>query len=141
VRNVLRDLQTAGKTVFLNSHLLQEVEMVCDRVAILDRGVLRSVGSLAEIAPKQLEGVELELELAGAQEAIARVMQQRSVSRREQIGEHVYRFVVRLPDQAAVDRCIDDLRREQISIVGLSRRRITLEDAFLEILAHPAEPK
>ena len=139
VRNVLRDLKAAGKTVFLNSHLLQEVEMVCDRVAILDKGVLRSVGSLAEIAPQQLEGVELELELAGAVEAIERIMGQLSVSKREQLGENQFRLVVRLPDQAAVDRCVDDLRREQISVVGLSRHRITLEDAFLEILAQPAE--
>jgi ABC-2 type transport system ATP-binding protein len=139
VRNVLRGLQAAGKTVFLNSHLLQEVEMVCDRVAILDKGVLRSVGSLAEITPKQMAGVELELELTGAVEAIERVMGQHSVSKRERSGENQFRLVARLADQAAVDRCIDDLRREQISIVGMSRRRITLEDAFLEILAQPAE--
>jgi ABC-2 type transport system ATP-binding protein len=141
VRNVLRDLKAAGKTVFLNSHLLQEVEMICDRVAILDKGVLRSVGSLAEIAPKQLEGVELELELTGTVDAVEKVMSQQSVSKRERLGESHFRLVVRLPDQAAVDRCIDDLRREQVSIVGLSRRRITLEDAFLEILGQATESK
>jgi ABC-2 type transport system ATP-binding protein len=141
VRNVLRDLQAAGKTVFLNSHLLQEVEMVCDRVAILDKGLLCSVGSLAEIAPRQLEGIELQLELVGAVEAIERVMGQRSVSKRERLGENQFRLAARLSDQAEVDRCIDELRHEQISIVDLSRRRITLEDAFLEILAQSAQPQ
>ncbi len=38
VRDLIRKLKAEGKTIFLNSHLLSEVEMVCDRVAILDRG-------------------------------------------------------------------------------------------------------
>jgi ABC-2 type transport system ATP-binding protein len=138
VRNVLRELQESGKTVFLNSHLLQEVEMVCDRVAILDRGILRSVGALAEIAPQRLEGVDLELELAGEPEPIARALGDRTVSQREPVGDHV-RLTIRLADQAAVNACVDDLRREQISIVGMARHRVTLEDAFLEILAQSAE--
>jgi hypothetical protein len=50
-----------------------------------------------------------------------------------------FRLGVRLADQDAVDLCIDDLRRQQISIIGMSRRRISLEEAFLEILAQPAE--
>jgi ABC-2 type transport system ATP-binding protein len=43
VRDLIRGLSARGMTVFLNSHLLSEVEMVCDRVAIIDRGnVVRS---------------------------------------------------------------------------------------------------
>ena len=40
VRGYLTDLKRQGKTIFLNSHILQEVELICDRVAILDKGVL-----------------------------------------------------------------------------------------------------
>ena len=114
--------------------------MVCDRVAILDRGVLRSVGSLAEIAPRQLEGVDLELELVGDEGAIRKAIGDRAVSRREQAGDRL-RITVRLADQTAVNHCVDDLRRGQISIIGLARHRVTLEDAFLEILARPAETR
>src|SRR5436190_3592630 len=49
VRGYLKELKEQGKTVFLNSHILQEVELVCDRVAILDKGVLRRVANVAEI--------------------------------------------------------------------------------------------
>ncbi len=138
VRNVLRELQESGKTVFLNSHLLQEVEMVCNRVAILDRGVLRSVGSLAEIAPKRLASVDLVLELVGDEAAISAALGDRTINRREPVGDG-QRVTVRLADQAAVDACVDDLRRARVSIVGMARHRVTLEDAFLEILAQPAE--
>src|SRR5579872_5110828 len=49
VREVLRSLKAAGTAVFLNSHLLTEVEQVCDRVAIVARGRVVAEGTIAEI--------------------------------------------------------------------------------------------
>jgi ABC-2 type transport system ATP-binding protein len=46
VRSIIRNLRDAGTTVFLNSHLLTEVERVCDRVAIVDRGRVLASGAL-----------------------------------------------------------------------------------------------
>jgi ABC-type multidrug transport system ATPase subunit len=52
VRDLIRGLSARGMTVFLNSHLLSEVEMVCDRVAIIDRGNVVRSGRL--LAPRPL---------------------------------------------------------------------------------------
>jgi ABC-2 type transport system ATP-binding protein len=49
VRDLIRSLRERGMTVFLNSHLLSEVEMVCDRVAIVDRGRVVRSGRLDEL--------------------------------------------------------------------------------------------
>ena len=49
MRQIIRDLQNRGVTIFLNSHLLQEVEMICQRVAILDKGQLRYCGPVSTI--------------------------------------------------------------------------------------------
>jgi ABC-2 type transport system ATP-binding protein len=49
LRDLLRNLATAGSTVFLSSHLLGEVEQVCHRVAVVDRGRLVSVGTVDEL--------------------------------------------------------------------------------------------
>lgn len=49
VREILRDLRRAGTAVFLNSHLLTEVEQVCDRIAIVTRGRVVAHGSVSEI--------------------------------------------------------------------------------------------
>ncbi|MBV9326527.1 MAG: ABC transporter ATP-binding protein [Chloroflexi bacterium] len=49
VRDLIRSLRAEGMTVFLNSHLLSEVEMVCDRVAIVDRGRVVRSGRLEEL--------------------------------------------------------------------------------------------
>jgi ABC-2 type transport system ATP-binding protein len=49
VRDLIRSLRAEGTTVFLNSHLLSEVELVCDRVAIVDRGRVVRSGRLPEL--------------------------------------------------------------------------------------------
>jgi ABC-2 type transport system ATP-binding protein len=49
VRDLIRGFRARGMTVFLNSHLLSEVEMVCDRVAIVDRGRVVSGGRLSDL--------------------------------------------------------------------------------------------
>ncbi len=55
VREVIRTLQARGTAVILNSHLLSEVEMVCDRVAIVDRGRVVRSGRLDELVGGSLE--------------------------------------------------------------------------------------
>jgi len=49
VKNLLRELAAAGATVFLSSHLLHEVEQVCDEVAVLDHGRLVTTGPVASL--------------------------------------------------------------------------------------------
>jgi ABC-2 type transport system ATP-binding protein len=134
VRQIINSLKEKGKTVFLNSHLLQEVEMVCDRVAILHKGVLRSLGRPQEIAPDRIEGIDLELELKGPPEAAREAVGNRQMLRSEAVAEGHYRLVVRLDEDRQVDELVDDLRSRRVSIVHLARRRVTLEDAFLRII-------
>lgn len=49
-REILLELKRRGKTIFISSHILSEVETVCDRVAILEKGELRKVGTLQELS-------------------------------------------------------------------------------------------
>ncbi|WP_025698023.1 ABC transporter ATP-binding protein [Paenibacillus forsythiae] len=53
VRNILEKLKERGKTIFLNSHLLEEVELLCDRMALLNNGVILRHGSVSEVLRKQ----------------------------------------------------------------------------------------
>jgi ABC-2 type transport system ATP-binding protein len=133
VRELLLDLKRQGKTIFLNSHLLQEVELICDHVAILDEGRLRFVGTIDEVT-SQTMGDDVELELAAPETEVRAALEHydnAAVQRRDE-----NRFLVTLPlaEQAAVDDCVDNLRQHGVSIVGLTRRRATLEDAFLKIV-------
>ncbi|MDO8671416.1 MAG: ABC transporter ATP-binding protein [Dehalococcoidia bacterium] len=55
VRDLIRQLAADGCTVFLNSHLLSEVELVCDRVAIVDKGKVMAMGTLSDLLSSQTE--------------------------------------------------------------------------------------
>ncbi|QDV27646.1 ABC transporter ATP-binding protein [Aureliella helgolandensis] len=132
IRRIITRLKNQGKTVFLNSHILQEVELVCDRVAILATGKLRGVGTPSELTT-QFHGAlsaRLCIEVSGAPEVL------------EQIGPQLDAELQPLPDgrwqltahadsQSDVDRTVDRLRSSNLSIHKLERKRPTLEEVFL----------
>jgi len=59
VRDLILSLRSAGRTVLFSSHILQDAEMICDRVSILSRGRLRSVGRLDELISTGAEWFEV----------------------------------------------------------------------------------
>jgi ABC-2 type transport system ATP-binding protein len=154
VRGYLMELKRQGKTIFLNSHILQEVELICDRVAILDKGVLRRVANVAEITSGrgqiaagvgngqphgEQEALELHLDLTGAEATIRQTLAGLPISNWQAFSASDFRVVTQVPTQSDVNGLIDRLRAAGVSIVGLSRRRVSLEDAYLEIVAEAAE--
>ena len=148
VRGFLAELKQQGKTIFLNSHILQEVELICDRVAILDRGVLRRVADVSEITSGRaplIEGMpaadelELHLDLIGPETAIRESLNGMSLSEWQILPAGAHRIITRASDQPSVDGLIDRLRTSGVSIVGLNRRRLSLEQAYLEIVAEAVE--
>lgn len=110
VRNVLTRLKEQGKTIFLNSHILQEVELICDRVAILDRGLVKAIGNVHELSAQQSEGLELEIFAAADEASIRASLGARDIATCQPHRDGTHRLVLQLADQAAVDQCIDDLR-------------------------------
>lgn len=94
VRGLLEGLRERGVAVLLNSHLLSEVELVCDRVAIIARGSLIKAGTPAELAGPG--GVEVETD-AGVRlvEGAGREDAPRIVAELVAAGERVYRVEVR----------------------------------------------
>src|SRR5579884_1551307 len=70
IRDFIQDLNKQGKTVFFSTHILSDAEALCDRVAVLNHGELRSTGVVAELVAATGGGVEVIWQGAGAIEAI-----------------------------------------------------------------------
>jgi ABC-2 type transport system ATP-binding protein len=136
MRAILQRLKSEGKTVFINSHLLQEVELVCDRVAILVDGALRREGTIEEITRRRDSDVELTLHAEEA--AIRAALANHKIGSLKGAAPGAFRVVLDLPDQRALDGCIDRLRAGGVSIAAMQRARDTLEEAFLEIVGKPS---
>lgn len=60
IREMLRQIRDEGRTIFLNSHLLSEVEMLCSRVAILVQGTVRTIGSIHDLT-RDSRRIEIEI--------------------------------------------------------------------------------
>ncbi|MEX2187696.1 MAG: ABC transporter ATP-binding protein [Pirellulales bacterium] len=141
MRVLLQKLKAQGKTVFINSHLLQEVELVCDRVAILSQGEVRRIGNMEELT--RGPQAEFTFTLCCDEAAARRVLAGHVISDAAPLAVGAAaaqtNVTVAVADQTAVDRAIDDVRRAAVSIVAMTGRRRTLEDAFLEVVAAPRD--
>ena len=150
MRQIIRNLQDKGVTIFLNSHLLQEVEMICQRVAVLDKGQLRycgSVDSIGEFAAANgqanITGADasltesqvgkIEFEVLGDLETIKQCFSANAVITGGAAGKPTT-VVAPIVDQATTDAWVDALRQAGISIVAMQPRRVSLEDAFLTLV-------
>lgn len=125
IREILQHLKAQGRTIFLNSHLLGEVELVCDRVGILQKGKMVREGRVAELTKQQ--GVFV-IGLAPGQELpiVDLASQGYHAAAR---GEH---WDVYLSESQSIDPVIDWLRSRGLSIRHLIEKRQTLEELFLE---------
>jgi ABC-2 type transport system ATP-binding protein len=125
IRELLLELKRAGKTIFINSHLLSELEMVCDRVSILVGGLVARQGSLHELTEHSLE---YRITVAGGLDKVAEQVK----SSGGKIVEGA--IVVSGHDAVEVNRFIDFLRSQGMLIESVQRHRFSLEEVFVEVL-------
>ena len=128
MRDILLQLRDRGKTVFLSSHILAEVEMICDTVAILHRGQLLAVGRIGDLLA---DSREMELTVHGLDGTLTK--------RLEGIPGAVIRHgadstVVVLPEQRFVYQAIETVKQAGGQIVSLTAKRERLEDLFVKLI-------
>ncbi len=133
IRDVLKGLATAGHSIFLNSHLLQEIELLCDSVAILTDGSVRKTGSVKELT-QAIEGAPVVFQLTGPKDDIEGTLQNHEGFKLRAVSADAFEVEILAPNQADVDTAIDGLRAEGVSIWAVRRRELTLEEAFLRIV-------
>jgi ABC-2 type transport system ATP-binding protein len=127
IRDLLLELKSRGKTIFLNSHLLSEVERLCDRVGILEGGKLVREGTVAELTKTQnLYAIKTEGPVDAALEALRKLAPD---VRRTAEGVELS-----LPDPKNLDRAIDLLRSAGVGVRGVTEKRFSLEEVFREAI-------
>ena len=131
IRDVLLSLRNQGKTIFLNSHLLSELEMVCDRVAILVQGLVAMQGTLDELTA---DSKRYEIVIEGSPPQWS---SQRQDLRAESGPHGQTKLVLRSSEPADAQPIIDRLRGEQRVILAVKPVRETLEDLFMRAIIDP----
>jgi len=123
-RKILKKIKEEGKTVFLNSHLLAEVESLADRVAILSKGKVARVGSVDALTSRKSQ---YEIEAAIGNEFF---------DIPEEIGKRIKvsttGMIVELKKEEDINFIIDQLRMRKVAIKSIKPMKITLEQSFFE---------
>jgi len=128
VREIIRGLGDRGTTVFLNSHLLSEVEQVCHRVAIVDRGRVVAEGTLDEL----LGGDTVRIRVTDLDRAA-----KTGLSRFGQLDDEGDWLVIRGIDTERVPELVADIVRLGGRVHAVEPRHESLEDRFLRLLGQP----
>jgi len=129
VRDVLRQLRERGTTVFLNSHLLSEVELTCTRVAFITEGRVRQVTSLGEHGDGLLQ---VDLRVGRVEEGLVGGL--RRWSNQIDVDAKEGRLTLRLADEGALPEIARWIVGRGTELYSLSPRTVSLEDLFVSIV-------
>lgn len=133
IRDVLKRLAAEGHSVFLNSHLLQEIELVCESVAILNHGQCLLTGTVKDMKAALTDSAVF-LQLRGSEVAIRNATNVIPGTIIRAVTADAFEVEVRMPSQIELDKLIDTLRSNQVSIWQIARREKTLEEVFMNIV-------
>jgi ABC-2 type transport system ATP-binding protein len=132
IRAIMQQLKAEGKTIFLNSHLLGEVELICDRVAILQRGEMIREGDIATLTKQK---GHFQVGLADGQELPSQELASKGYSVRK---DGIY-WEIGVQDGQTIDPVIDFMRDRGLKLRHLVEKRQSLEDLFMQTV-ESAEP-
>jgi ABC-2 type transport system ATP-binding protein len=123
IRDILLRFEAKGVTIFINSHLLAEVETFCREVAILHKGKLALSGKMADLTA----GKGYRLTVAEAPEALVEELRAKATSMASRNGLVDFQFATR----QTVNEAVDLLRSQRCEIEALAPTTSTLEDVFV----------
>jgi ABC-2 type transport system ATP-binding protein len=129
---LVRGIRARGKTVFLTTHLMEEAERLCDRVAIIDHGRIVDIDTPARLVAKHCPERTIEVATAdpGAEAQFRRLASVDTVERHEE------RYIVRGRGEDFVADVIQCLSEHRIRATDFRTLLPTLEDVFLTVTGH-----
>jgi ABC-2 type transport system ATP-binding protein len=130
VRQIIRDLKRRGTTVFLNSHLLSEVEQVSDRVAVIDKGRVIAQGTLDELRGG---GHSVRLRVGGRAPGTPGGVEE-VLRHFGEVGVDGDWYTIQGVESDAVPRLVAALVAAGADVYAVEPCRQTLEDRFLQLL-------
>ncbi len=129
IRDLMLELKRQGKSMFLSSHQLEDVEAVCHRVSIIHKGKMQVLGTVEALLAGELVEVTLSGVTAGLGESIRQVAGDAQI---EVNGTCTSVLMKNTPE--AVSRLIDVARKAEANIVSIEPKRRTLEDLFVRVV-------
>jgi ABC-2 type transport system ATP-binding protein len=125
VRDLIASLRADGKTVFMSSHILSDIEVLCDSVAILKQGKLAHAGSIEQLRAQEANLIEV----------VATGVEPEAL--KQKLGDHAHVTAnasglrIQIQDEKEIDAVIAALRQSNGKLVSVQPVKQSLEDLFV----------
>lgn len=131
VRQIIDGLRNEGTTVFINSHLLSEIEQTCDRVAFIREGRILEVNQMSELV-----GGTVQLKIRVGQPPADFAEQLGRFGSRVTFDPLNGRFTVAIPCEDDIPQIAGWIFEQGLTLYELAPSRLTLEERFLQVVGH-----
>lgn len=127
IRDLLLSLKEKGKTIFINSHLLSEVEMISDRIAILNKGELIFEGEVSDLTSDKNR-----YEIVASENINDYVESKLTRFKYRKVSDN--KIIVDVESEENLNQLIDILRENKIGLKSVSQVKNTLEEKFISLI-------
>jgi len=131
IRDIIREFNKNGTTVFLTTHNMEEANQLCDKIAIINHGKIAAIDSPKRLRLRSsgLQSIEVSFDKAVNVEDFSKVQ---GVNEAKKMGDKT-RLYVDEPS-VVIDQLVNFARSKRLKIISLSTLAPTLEDVFLELV-------
>jgi ABC-2 type transport system ATP-binding protein len=126
IRDLILNFRDEGRTVFISSHELSEVERICDRVAIINRGIIERQGKLDDL----LRGGRIEIIAEGVKRELADSIKHADTI----VSYHEGRVIIDSPEEQDPNSIVDSIRSANGKVISIIPRRKRMEDLFVDTI-------
>ncbi len=125
IRDIIVGLRNAGKTVFLSSHILQDIEMICDKVAIIVNGEIINQGRLQDLISEKVRFTEV---------IVSGLKEEQLRNSSDSFATYGDRIFLKIQDANKLEEVLNLVQSQKGKIHSLIPRTETLEDLFVEMV-------
>lgn len=131
IKDMIRDFNKSGTTIFLTTHNMEEANQLCDRVAVINHGKIAAIDSPEKLRMRSsgLQSIEVSFEKTIRVDEVSKIQGVREVKK---VGNKM-RLYVDEPS-AVLDNLVDFARSKKLKIITLNTLAPTLEDVFLKLV-------
>ena len=127
VADLMLEMRSRGKTIFFSTHILHDVEVICDRIGIITNGQLRYFGVLADMISDSFTSYEVVLRRVGSQQV-------NTLLEKGFVPKHFEDKVKVEVTKEGLSAFVEEFVHQGVELVGVEPRRLTLEDFFMSFI-------
>ena len=132
-RDLFKEIHSQGKTILVSSHMLDEVQRLCTHIGMIHHGKMVFQGNITGILAKFGKSLAIEVELGQITPALVDYMRKLDYVRNLQVDTNKILVTVRDGEDLRAELA-EDIVKAGGKLLGLSLKKTTLEDAFIETL-------